>query len=293
MAIVLALVTAATFGVGDFCGGLATRRLPVIQVVAWSHVVGGVGALLASVVLAERIDAGDIGLGVVGGAFGVLGVGLLYRRLAVGPMSVVAPLTAITSAVVPGLWGLMGGERLSPIGWTGLLVALVAVLLVSTASGAPAGTSAPVTTRVIVESLAAGVGFGLLFVFFDATGPESAPWPVAGARAATSTALLGFLLVAARRPGVAPAGDRWAAVVPRGRRGVVLVALAGLADTTANVTFLAATNAGQLAVVSVLASLYPVSTVLLARLVLAERMTRPQSAGFVAAMGATALLSIG
>ncbi|MEL6981689.1 MAG: EamA family transporter, partial [Actinomycetota bacterium] len=261
-------MTAATFGVGDFAGGLATRRARVIQVVAWSHVVGGIGAIVASLLLAERFDWGDIGLGIIGGAFGVVGVGLLYRRLAVGPMSVVAPLTAITSAVVPGLWGLAGGDRFGTPGWVGLAVALVAVLLVSSSSDQPEGGSSPVTAQVVIESLAAGAGFGLLFVFFDATGSESAPWPVAGARVFTSTVLLSFLLVVARRQtSVDDGGPASASVVPRDGHSIGLIALAGVADTTANVTFLAATNAGQLTLVSVLASLYPVSTVLLARLV--------------------------
>jgi uncharacterized membrane protein len=293
VAIVLALVTAATFGIGDFCGGLATRRARVIQVVAWSHVVGGVGAITASVLLAERFDWGDIGLGIVGGAFGVVGVGLLYRRLAVGPMSVVAPLTAITSAVVPGLWGLVGGDRFGLLGWIGLVVALAAVLLVSSAPDQPSDGASRVTAQVIIESLAAGAGFGMLFVFFDATGSDSAPWPVAGARVFTSTVLLSFLVLVARRSSARPDSGMEATVVPRDGRAVGLIALAGVADTTANVTFLAATNAGQLALVSVLASLYPVSTVLLARLVLSERMSRPQGIGFGLAMTATVLLSIG
>ncbi|MGB5758609.1 MAG: hypothetical protein WBM50_16965, partial [Acidimicrobiales bacterium] len=104
MAIVLSLITAAVFGTGDFCGGIAAKRASVLQVVAGSHLVGAVGATIAALVLAERFDVGDVLLGVVGGGFGVVGVALLYRRLAIGPMSVVAPLTAITSAVVPTAW---------------------------------------------------------------------------------------------------------------------------------------------------------------------------------------------
>lgn len=294
MAIILALATAVTYGIGDFFGGLATRRAQVVQVVAWSHVVGGVGALAASLLLADRFDIGDVGLGIAGGIFGVVGVGLLYRRLAVGPMSVVAPLTAITAAIVPGAWGVAGGERFSPIGWLGLVLALAAVVLVSLTSQQPGGETGPgVTTQVVAESLAAGVGFGVLFIFFDATGADSAPWPVAGARAVTSVLLLGFLFVAARSPGRSATAMNRGGVLPGDRGALLLIALTGLADTTANVTFLFATNAGRLALVSVLAALYPVSTVILARVVLAERMTRPQAIGFGAAMTATALLSIG
>ncbi len=286
MAILLALITAATFGLADFCGGLAARRATAVQVVAGSHVIGGVGVLVAAPLLAERWDGGDAVLGVLGGLCGMVGVILFYRRLAAGPMSVVAPLTGVTSAVVPAVWGLAGGERLGSTGWFGLAVGLVAVLLVSLVPDDGRSSLRPVTTRVVAESLAAGVGFGALFVFLDATSGASAPWPVASARVVTSTLLAVVVVVLARRPSAGPA-------LPRGGSTLALIAGAGLADTLANVTFLLATEEGQLAVVSVLSSLYPVATVLLARVVLAERMTRPQGLGLVAALVATVLLSVG
>ncbi|MEM9565186.1 MAG: DMT family transporter [Actinomycetota bacterium] len=290
MAIVLALVTAASFGVADFCGGLASRRATALQVVAGSHVVGGIGVVIASLVLAERFDGSDAVLGVLGGACGMIGVILLYRRLAAGPMSVVAPLTGVTSAVVPAVWGLAGGERLGVLGLVGLLVGLLAVLLVSlTPDGGRSGDrSQPVTAQVVLESLAAGLGFGTLFIFFDATSGVSSPWPVATARIFTSSLLVATLVVLARLAG-SPARE----IVPRRGRVLALIAGAGLADTLANVTFLTATEEGQLAVVSVLSSLYPISTVLLARVVLSERMTRPQGLGFLCALAATVLLTIG
>lgn len=287
MAIFLALLTAAIFGVGDFFGGMTSKRARVLQVVAGSHLVGAVSATLVALLIAERFDWGDIGLGVVGGAFGVLGVGLLYRRLAVGPMSVVAPLTAISSAVVPAAWGILGGERLSSLGWAGLGLGLVAVVLVSLVSseGNSESQQAEIDSQVVIESLLAGVGFGTMFIFLDATDASSAPWPVASARIFTSSMAVGLLLIMSRRRG--------RPVLPPDRSALGLIALVGLLDTGSNVTFLYASNAGQLAVVSVLASLYPVSTVILARLVLAERMTRYQAVGFVAALLATIFLGIG
>ena len=285
----LALVTAATFGIGDFCGGLAARRATAVQVVAGAHVIGGAGVILAAVLLADRWDTGDAMLGAIGGAFGLVGVVLLYRRLAAGPMSVVAPLTGVTSAVVPALWGLVGGERLGGLGWLGVAVGLGAVVLVSLGPDDPtARAGQPVTARVVVESLAAGAGFGAIFIFFDAASAETAPWPVATARIFTSTLLVAYLASSRRRTRSALALLR-----PDHRRVLGLVAAAGLADTLANVTFLLAADEGQLAVVSVLSSLYPISTVLLARLVLAERMTRPQGLGFLSALTATVLLTIG
>ncbi len=290
MAIVLALITAVVYGIGDFCGGLATRTVRVVQVLAGSHLIGAVGAVLASLVLAEQFVVRDAVLGVIGGLFGLVGVALLYRRLAAGPMSVVAPLTGVTSAVVPATWGLIGGDRLGSLGWLGLVLGLVAVVLVSLVEGNPE-TDAPVTAMVVIESLLSGVGFGLLFIFYDATSEASAPWPVATARIVTAAVMVVVAVVVVRRA----TGSNLAArsLVPDDGAVIGLIIAAGLADTTANVTFILAIGLGQLSVVSVLAALYPVSTVLLAAVVLRERMTMAQGFGFVAAMAATALLSVG
>ena len=278
MAVLLSLITAACYGAGDFCGGLATKTTRVIQVVAVSHVVGLAGVLVASLLLADAFTSRDFALGAVGGLFGGIGVALLYRRLSLGPMSVVAPLTAVTSAAVPAAWGVIDGDSLSGLAWAGIVLALFAIALVSAVSD---GLTAPVTPTVIVESLASGAGFGLFFIFLDATEGATAPWPVVGARLVTSVLLVGYLL--GRRQEILPpsASSRW-----------LLVAV-GLLDTGSNITFLYATDEGALTVVAVLSSLYPIGTVLLARLVLDERMTRPQLVGFVAAMVATGLIAAG
>ncbi len=273
------------FGVGDFFGGMAAKRARVLQVVAGSHMVGATGSTAIALVVAERFDWGDVGLGVIGGAFGVTGVGLLYRRLAVGPMSIVAPLTAIASAIVPAAWGILDGDQLSGLGWIGVALGLTAVVLVSLVSNDEDSESAPVTVQVIAESLLSGVGFGTMFIFLDATDPSSSPWPVAGARIFTASVTLMVLAVVTARSkqnGTPAASVPWA-----------LIALVGLLDTGSNTIFLYATNAGQLTVVSILASLYPVSTVILAWFVLGERMTRVQGIGFMAAIGATIFLGIG
>ncbi|MCP5028716.1 MAG: DMT family transporter [Actinomycetia bacterium] len=278
MAVFLSLVTAVLFGTGDFLGGLAAKRTSVLQVVVGSHFVGLVGVFVASLVLADRFIVGDFLLGMAGGALGGMGVGLLYRGLARGPMGVVAPLTAMTSAAVPAAWGVGFGEQLSSLAWVGVVLALLAIGLASSTSSAPAS---PVTAQVLVEALLSGVGFGGFFVLIDATDAASSPWPIVGARLLTSVGIVLFL-VASRRPvtaSLAGAGS--------------LIALTGVFDTGSNVLFLYATNQGLLSVVAVLSSLYPISTVVLARLVLDERMTRLQLWGFVIAMGATVLIAAG
>ena len=283
MVILISLATAIIFGSGDFCGGLAARRATVIQVVAGSHAVGLAGVLAVSVAVRSSPTTADLGLGVLAGLFGGTAVGLLYRRLAVGPMHVVAPLTAITSAVVPSVWGVVLGERLASQAWVGIALALVAIGLVSSSSAA--SEHVPVTAQVVVESLLAGCGFGLMFVVFDATDPASAPWPVVSARVFTTAALFTFLFAAK-------------VVKPNVERGLPsdsgtwrLIVFTGLLDTMANVGFLYATARGALAIVAVLTSLYPVATVVLARWLLQERMTSNQRWGFVGAMAATGLIA--
>ena len=278
MTVFLSLLTAAIYGTSDFCGGLAAQRARLLQVVAGGHLVGLVGVTIASVIVADEFTLRDFLLGAAGGGFGAAAIALLYRRLAVGPMQVVAPITAITSAAVPAAWGVAFGDEVTGVAWVGVILALVAIGLVSISTG---GTHQPVTTRVIVESLLAGVGFGGFFIFLDATEAATAPWPVAGAR--TFTVLVLFpILILTRQP-----------LVARGAVALALIAATGLLDTAANVTFLYAVDRGQLTLVAVLTALYPVATVILARLLLSERMTRPQMFGFVAAMGATVLIAAG
>lgn len=266
------------FGTGDFFGGLAGRRVRVLQVLAVSHLVGLAGITVAALVLAERFIAVDLAWGAFAGASGFVGLGLLYRGLARGPMGVVAPLTAITSAAVPAAWGvLVDGDSLSSGAWLGVGVALAAIALVSWAPT----QGQPVTAIVVGEALMAGAGFGFMFVILDQTDPASAPWSIVGGRLLTGGALLLFFL--ARREQVVP---------PDRTTRQLLVGL-GAFDTGSNALFLYAADAGSLTIAAVLSSLYPVSTVLLARIVLGERLTRGQQAGFIAALVGAALIAVG
>lgn len=280
MAIVLGLITALFFGSGDFFGGLSAKRTPVLYVVGFSHLVGLVTVGTLAPFLADAFTWRDMGLGVIAGAIGGVGVALLYRGLARGPMVVVAPLTAIMSAAVPAAWGVIDGETFTILSWAGIVLALVAITLTSM----PAGTaedSAPVTDRVIAESLLAGTCFGAMFIVYDITADATAPWPVVGARILTATVLLAVIF-GFQREGVSTA-----------RTATWPIVLTGLFDTGSNAIFLYATTIGDVAIVSVLSALYPAATVLLARFVLEERVSRLQLAGLGAALGASILIAAG
>ena len=284
VAIVLGLLTAACFGAGDFFGGMSAKRVSVIVVIALSHLVGLISVTIAAVLFADAFLARDFLIGVIAGAAGGFGVGLLYRGLARGPMAVVAPLTAITSAAVPAFWGVITGETFTAVAWAGIVLAGIAIVLTSLPANQTSG--APVDVRVVLESLLAGALFGVLFVLFDSTSGETAPWPVVGARLLSASLLLAWLITTRRHELLALASSH--------QRGVLsLIVLTGLFDTGSNVMFLIATSLGDLTIVAVLSSLYPASTVLLARLVLDERMSRLQFGGLIAALAATALIALG
>lgn len=275
----LSLLTALTFGAADFSGGIASRRANVTGVIFCAHVIGLIGVVVAAVLIAEEFLVEALFYGAAGGLFALVGLVLLYRRLAVGPMSVVAPITAITSALVPAVPAFISGEPLSGFIAAGVVLALVAIGLIS-ASGTSDEREASITPQVIAESLGAGVGFGLFFIFINEAPISTTPWPIVGARLASVTVLTVWVL--ANRTAMPSGAVTWRWVV-----------LAGVLDTFSNVLFLWSADLAGLAVASVLSSLYPASTVVLAFMLLGERMTRVQFVGFVLAIAATALIASG
>jgi drug/metabolite transporter (DMT)-like permease len=277
VAVVLALGSALVYGAADFCGGVASRRASAFGVVALSQAAGLVALMLLLPVVGGSPTGADLAWGAAAGAAGAGGLVLFYRALAVGVMSVVAPVTALTAAALPVLGGLALGERLAPWAAAGIALALVAVVLVSAEGGLPTLRSA--RAAGLLPALAAGVGFGIFFVLLDRTSPESTLWPLVAARSVSVVLVLA--LAHAQRTSLRIPG-----------RTPVLVVLAGTLDMAANALFLAATQQGQLAITGVLASLYPVSTVVLAQVVLRERLVRAQVAGLAAAAVAVVLISL-
>lgn len=275
-----------TYGIGDFFGGIAAKRARTTTVVVGSlatatvllGLVMGAWALLGD--LPTPSDH-DLLMGLGTGLTGPIALGCLYRGLAIGRMSVVAPITAVVAAVLPLCWGLASGERPSAIALAGAAVALVAVGLIS---GAPAhedhppGSTAPLAT-VVPLALIAGAGFGAIYILLGSTSDDAGLWPLVVARPVAVTATAAAALVVARRGGLRASQ---AVLAPPDAR--LTIAAAGVLDITANAIYLAAANAGLLSIVAVVSSLYPAATVVLARVVLGERVHRLQVAGLVLAV---------
>ncbi len=281
MAALLALVSALCYGVSDFSGGLAARRVPAIAVVLVSNALSLALAVLAVGLLPGSVyRAADMVWGLAAGTVGLLGVVLLYRGLAIGPMSVVAPLTAVLSAVVPVVVGIVRGERPGTMAVAGILVAIPAIVLIGRqpTSGARSRLSRGATT----SALCAGVSFGGFYVLLAQTGSDGGAWPLVGQRGASVAILVGLTAVAALRH---------TAAVPRGS-ALSLAVVAGLTDFTANLAYVLATHRGLLALVAVISSLYPATTLLLARGVLNERITPQQGAGLLLAAVAVAFIAL-
>jgi drug/metabolite transporter (DMT)-like permease len=290
MAALLALVSAICFGVSDFSGGLAARRVAATAIVLVTNSLALVLALLAVGLLpGSTYRAGDMAWGAAGGSVGLLGVVLLYRGLAVGPMSVVAPLTAVLSAAVPVAVGMLRGERPGTIALVGLVVAVPAMVLIGREPTQPsgregvAGTAMRLSRGALVSALCAGLSFGGFYVLMAQTGSDGGAWPLVGQRAASVVILLTLAAVALARRRLPPP--------PRGRM-LGLAVVAGLTDFVANLAYLLATHRGLLALVAVISSLYPATTLLLARGWLKERLARQQSAGLLLAAVAVALIAL-
>lgn len=275
MAVVLALMTALSYGVGDFSGGLAARRAAPLSVTATAHALGLILLLtLAWTVGASEVRGADLVLGAAAGAFGCLGIVLLYRGLARGQMAVVSPITAVIAAVVPVVGGLVSGERPGPAALLGIVIALVAIALVSRSG--PMGRP---DRESLLTALGSGIGFGTYFLLISGVHRDAGFWPLVVGRS-VSVLLAASLAMVRGLPVVVP------------RAALALTLTAGVLDATANVTFLMASQRGLISVVAVIASLYPAGTVMLAISVEGERLSAAQGVGLAAAAGALVLIAM-
>lgn len=277
--IVLALISAATWGSGDFGGGLLTRRTPLFGVVLGSQLVGTVIALVLAVGRGETAPLpADLAWSVLGGLAGGIGIAALYRALAVGRMGIVAPVTGVIAALIPVVAGIVLEGVPAPLVLVGIGLAIVAVVLVSRIRD-DLGPS-DLRPSGLGSALVAGVGLGVFSVFIAQLSDGHAFGPLALIRA-TEVILIASVVVVTR--------SAWR---PQ-RRLLPAIAGVGALDMAGNGAFILAIQTGTLAVAAVLSSLYPVTTVILARIFLRERITRVHAAGIALAMAAIACIAVG
>ncbi|MFH8249359.1 EamA family transporter [Microbacterium sp. B2969] len=318
LAAAVALAGALVYGSADFLGGLAAKRLRSIVVTAVAAATGLVLLLLAAypVVGGEWIPA-DIAWGVLSGFTGAIAIVLLYACLAIGPMSILSPLTAVVSAIAPVLWALLvEGETLSWIGCAGLAVALVAVVLVGFIPGEKVVRP---SARGLLLAIGAGLAIGAFLIVIDRTSDESGVVPLIVNRSVSTlitSAVVGVLALVAVRAGrraasvFAATGARLGATPtghadlehatespePEVRPGIAsawwLAAGCGALDATANLVIVFALRLGDLAIVSALTAMYPAGTILLAAVVLRERIAGVQWLGLGLALAAGAMLAL-
>jgi len=311
----LGLSSGLCWGAADFFGGIQSRRLPALTVAFWSQLAGALALAIALAIEGVRPAATGIAWGLAAGVGSGCALVLFYRSLAEGTMSIVAPISAC-GAVVPVTAALLTGNQPGTLAALGVLATVTGVVLVSrphtpprpaspTVEGNPvsagnsagagsAGSAARGGRRVVAMALGSALGFGLFYVFVDAgaastagtaaaagtAGSHGSPlWVIAGARM-SSLAILSMIALVSRRSAL-----RW----PGRRLGAV--ALVGIGDTGANLLFAYAATTGNLAVVGVLGSLYPVATVALARWLLGERLSGGQNAGVILALTGIGLLA--
>ncbi|HEX8693093.1 MAG TPA: EamA family transporter [Longimicrobium sp.] len=281
MAYLLALASSLFYGAADFLGGLAARRTATLPVVVVSQLAGLLLLLAVMPLLAPAAPAGtDLAWGAAGGVAGGVGVGLLYHALSISAMSVVAPVTAVCAIAVPVVAGLALGERPGAGALAGVGLAAVAIGLISREPAPDRPVLLGATGRGVLLALAAGLAIGAFYVALERTAPAAGLWPLVAARA-TSVAMLAAVALAARRR-------------LRPDRGALRIILAGGAlDMLANLLYLLAVRQGLLSVVAPLASLYPAATVLLAWIVLGERLHWFQGLGLAFAALAIALITGG
>ena len=275
--ILLALGASLAWGVGDFIGGVQSRRWPVLTIIVISQTAG---LLVIGVLVAVRamgppgLQATLAALGA--GLVGALALATFFRAFAVGKISVVAPIVA-TSAIVPVVAGLVQDERPGALQLLGIAIAIVGVVLVSQEHEAP-GVARSGSRLAIVLALATALLFGLALVGLDLGADDDPYWSVLIFRIATVTAITTALVVLQRRPTIT-------------RRDFRLVVLVGLLDTAATLMFAVASSTGLLSVVGVLSSLFPVVTIGLARVRLGERLGRGQLVGVVLTLAGVALIA--
>ncbi|RWZ50899.1 EamA/RhaT family transporter [Labedella phragmitis] len=295
LTVILGLAGALVYGAADFLGGLAARRIDVLLATAISAVAGLAALAVFSVVVAGEWSIEAVVWGALSGLAGTVAVALLYACLAIGPMSILSPLTAVVSAIVPTTWGLLGGERLGVLAIAAVAVALVAVVLVGFV---PEKGAVRPSVRGLAMAVGSGLMIGTFLILVDRSPVDSGLVPLLVNRVVSSIVMfaafgVAVLLVRARSGSRRVAGVPARATAPSVRRaGLALAVSCGVLDATANAVILFGLRIGELSVMSVLVALYPAGTILLAAVVLRERVAPVQWIGLVLALTAAGILAV-
>ncbi|MFJ8894643.1 EamA family transporter [Leifsonia sp. NPDC102414] len=283
---VLGLVGAFVYGSADFLGGIAARKISAIKVTAIGALSGLVLLFVALPFAGGEWSASAIGWGALSGVTGAVAISLLYACLAIGPMSILSPLTAVVSAVVPMTWGLIGGEQFAPIGYVALGLALVAVVFVGFV---PEKGAVRPSLRGILMAVGSGAMIGAFLIIIDQTPDSSGLVPLVLNRAVNGVimlAVVGVLALRSRRVHqTQPSASAW---LP----GLPFAIACGVLDAAANIVMLFGLRLGDLAAFSVLIALYPAGTIVLAAIVLRERIAPIQWVGLALAVAAAGMLAI-
>lgn len=283
LAIVFGLLSAGCWGAGDFSGGLAGKRNSTYTVVIVSQLIGMALLILLALFTRETVTRTEnLWVALPAGVFGGFGLLMLYRGLAEGRMGLVAPITALVTAILPVSFSFVTEGLPAALTLAGCVLALIAAILISLESSDDSNTSKkrrPIQLRDLQLPILAGLGFGTFFILIDTAGADAVFIPLIIARVGSMTVLTGLALASGqlKRPDMST---------------LPIIALAGFFDTGGNAFFVLAAQSGRLDVATILSSLFPAGTVLLAWLILREQLARHQIAGIMLALVAIVLITL-
>lgn len=286
LTVVIGFVSALVFGSADFLGGLAAKRMSAVLTTAIVALAGLAVLLLGFPFFGGAWSSRAVLLGAASGVAGAIAIGLLYACLAVGPMSILSPLTAVVSAIVPFTVGLIGGERLGTVGFVALALAFAAIIMVGFV---PERGAVRPSLRAVLMAIGSGAAIGAFLILIDAAPDDSGLIPLVMNRAVNAAimfTIVAIMVIVSRRKKAGQVHGRW-------RDGFMLAVAGGVLDAIANVGLLIGVRIGDLSVMAVLTALYPAGTIILAAVVLRERIAPVQYAGLALAIVAGAMLALG
>ena len=286
LAVILGFTTSLTYGFADFFGAIASKKLRPIFVTAFAAYFGL--ALLVTLVLSGAFTADfsqeALFWGILGGVFSAFAMSCLYASLAIGPISILSPLSAVISAIVPAIAGVARGDSFSALGWVAILLIMVAVVLVGFIPGEKIVRP---STKGLLLGVGAGMGIGAVLICLNVAPAAAGLAPVITLRITNGFFMTIFATALFVR------GRAKLTELRQHPKTWVNIAIAGFCDAGANVLFVLASRQGNLTLIAVLTALYPLGTIILARIVLKEKIAAVQTLGILLALGASALLSIG